>query len=162
MNLKTPREEEHPPFKRILVGVDGSPNSERAARVAVELAVKYVATLEVLHAIPRLTYEFTPISLTGAIPPTGYGKLYMEARSEAQKYVDDIVSKAKDRGIESEGEVLENVPSIVQAITNFATEKKVDLIVVGTRGKSGFTKLLVGSVSSGVVAHAHCPVLVVR
>jgi len=57
---------------------------------------------------------------------------------------------------------VEGVTSTVQGIVEFASNEKVDLIVIGTRGLSGFKRLLIGSVSSGVVAHAHCPVLVVR
>ena len=60
------------------------------------------------------------------------------------------------------GEIIENVPSVVQAITDYASEWKVDLIVLGTRGLSGFRKLLLGSVSNGVLSHASCSVLVVR
>jgi len=57
---------------------------------------------------------------------------------------------------------LENAPSIVQAITDYASQEKVDLIVVGTKGLSGFKKLLIGSVSSGLFSHANQPVLVTR
>jgi nucleotide-binding universal stress UspA family protein len=50
----------------------------------------------------------------------------------------------------------------VYAITNYADEKHVDLIVVGSRGMGGFKRMLLGSVSSGILNHAHCSVLVVR
>ena len=58
--------------------------------------------------------------------------------------------------------IRENVVSVVEAIVNDAESRNVDLIVIGTRGLSGFTKLLIGSVSSGVVSHAHCSVFLVR
>jgi nucleotide-binding universal stress UspA family protein len=51
---------------------------------------------------------------------------------------------------------------VLPAIVDYAEKNKVDLIVVGTRGRSGFTKLLLGSVASGVVTYASCPVMVVK
>jgi nucleotide-binding universal stress UspA family protein len=149
--------------QRLLVAVDGSDSAGRAANAAVDIAVKYSAELMVLHVMPRLTYEFVPVSLSApALPPTGFGRLYDEAKKEAIKYVEEATTRAKNRGVDARGEVLENVPSIVQAITDYASQEKVDLIVVGTRGLSGFKKLLIGSVSNGVVIHAKQPVLVIR
>ncbi len=113
--------------------------------------------------IPRLTYEFTPRSLTGAaIPPTGYGVLYTEMRKQAEGYVNEVVSAAEPIGVSARGEVLEDRASTVEVVIDFASNEKGDLIVTGRRGRSGFTRLLIGSVSNGLVAHAHCPVLVVR
>ncbi|HZF21360.1 MAG TPA: universal stress protein [Dongiaceae bacterium] len=88
--------------------------------------------------------------------------MYEEAKKKAMKYVEEAATRAKNRGVDAKGEVLENAPSIVQAITGYASQEKVDLIVVGTKGLSGFKKLLIGSVSSGVVSHANQPVLVTR
>jgi len=52
--------------------------------------------------------------------------------------------------------------SIVGAIVEYAERENIDLLVIGSRGLTGFKKLLVGSVASGVVTYAHCPVLVVK
>jgi nucleotide-binding universal stress UspA family protein len=52
--------------------------------------------------------------------------------------------------------------SIVSEIIEFAELRSIDLIIMGTRGRTGFKKLLLGSVASGVVTYAHCPVLVIR
>ncbi len=150
-------------ISKIIVAVDGSENSKRAGRVAVGLAEKYHAELIALHVVPRLTYGFTPTSLARpAVLPTSYGLAYNEMRKEAQDYVDEVVSSAGPSGVSARGEVLEDKPSTVEAIIDYASKEKADLIVTGTKGKSGFTKLLVGSVSNGIVAHAHCAVLVVR
>ncbi len=151
------------PFTKIIVAVDGSENSKRATRIAIGLAEKYHAELVALHVVPRLTYGFTPTSLTKpAVLPTSYGLAYSEMRKEAEGYVNEVVSSAKPLGVSARGEVLEDRPSAVEAIIDYSSKEKADLIVTGTRGKSGFTKLLIGSVSSGIVAHAHCAVLVVR
>ncbi|MGB8036306.1 MAG: universal stress protein, partial [Nitrososphaeraceae archaeon] len=52
--------------------------------------------------------------------------------------------------------------SIVGAIINYSEEEKANLIVIGTRGRSGFKKMLLGSVAAGVVRYAHCPVMVLK
>ena len=52
--------------------------------------------------------------------------------------------------------------SITGSIVQYAERENIDLIVVGTRGRSGFKRLLLGSTASGIVTHAHCPVMVVR
>jgi nucleotide-binding universal stress UspA family protein len=58
-------------------------------------------------------------------------------------------------------EIISSVTT-VGGIVNFAERENIDLIAIGTRGRSGFKKLLLGSVASGVVTYAHCPVMVVK
>jgi nucleotide-binding universal stress UspA family protein len=59
-------------------------------------------------------------------------------------------------------ETILDVASAADSIVNFAESKKADLIVIGTKGRTGLKRLLLGSVASGVVTHASCPVLVTR
>ena len=66
------------------------------------------------------------------------------------------------RDIELVTEVIIAEESIVSEIIEFAEREKVDLIIMGTRGRTGFKKILLGSVASGVVTYSHCPVLVIR
>jgi nucleotide-binding universal stress UspA family protein len=90
-------------------------------------------------------------------------EVYFEAaRRDAKKMEDEVARLAEADGVKAVCVIRENVVSVVEAIVSFAEERRVDLIVLGTRGQSGFKKLLMGSVSSGVVTHAHCSVLVVR
>jgi nucleotide-binding universal stress UspA family protein len=79
----------------------------------------------------------------------------------ARKYLEEVVAMCKSRGLKVSSTLLEN-RSAVEAIVNYAAAQKIDLVVIGTRGLSGFKKLLLGNVSAGVVNHAHCQVLVVR
>ncbi len=152
-----------PQFKRILVAVDGSEYSERASEISIDMAQKYSAELLVLHVIPRPAYAYMPL-FPNVSPPSqaSFDEYYEYAKKAARTYVDRILARAKTLGVNAREEVREAVMSTVQGITEYAQNEKVDLIVVGTRGLGGFRKLLIGSVSSGVVAHAHCPVLVVR
>ena len=157
-----------PFFKKILVAQDGSESSQRAAQAALELAEKLKADLVVLHAIssPTSYYHSTIASPTGmSLPAPSQHEIdayYAYARKVALGIVGETESKAKKQGIHVKTEIPEAVSSIVETIVNHASKENVDLIVVGTRGLGGFKKLLLGSVSSGIVSHAHCPVLIVR
>jgi nucleotide-binding universal stress UspA family protein len=157
-----------PLFKKILVALDGSESSQRAARAAVELAEKLKADLIVLHAIspPTSYYHSTIASPTGmSLPAPSQHEIdayYAYARKVALGIVGETESKAKKQGVHVKTEIPEAVSSVVETIINHAAKENADLIVVGTRGLGGFKKMLLGSVSSGIVSHANCPVLVVR
>jgi nucleotide-binding universal stress UspA family protein len=145
-------------FGRVLVAVDGSEFSRRAADVAVRLCKSLGAELLVLHVVQQPPYLFA----AAGVPPTALKQFFDDARAEGWRYVEEVLGKASDEGVRARGEVLERAPSVVEAITTFAANEKVDLIVTGTRGLSGFKKVVLGSVASGVVEHAHCSVLVVK
>lgn len=155
-------------FKKILVALDGSESSQRAAQAALELAEKLKAELSILHAIspPTSYYHSTIASPTGmSLPAPSQHEIdayYAYARNVALSVVGETEAKAKKQGIRVKTWTPEAVSSVVETIINHAVKENVDLITVGTRGLGGFKKMLLGSVSSGIVSHAHCPVLVVR
>jgi nucleotide-binding universal stress UspA family protein len=157
-----------PLFKKILVALDGSESSQRAAQAAVELAEKLKADLIVLHAIspPTSYYRSTIASPTGmSLPAPSQHEIdayYAYARKVALGIVGETESKAKKQGVHVKTDIPEAVSSVVETIINHAAKENADLIVVGTRGLGGFKRMLLGSVSSGIVSHANCPVLVVR
>ncbi|HXY83682.1 MAG TPA: universal stress protein [Candidatus Saccharimonadales bacterium] len=144
-------------FDKILVAVDGSGNSNRAARAAITLCDGIGAELSVVQAIPRPQSRGMNVRLGPLLQD-----YYASSVKEAQKSVQNIVELAKKRGLRVTGEVLKSSDSTVETILNYAENKGVDLIVVGTRGLGGFTKLIMGSVSTGIVNHASCSVLIVR
>jgi len=148
-------------INRILLPTDGSESAARAANVAIEIAKKFGAELIVLHVI--------------AVPATGVAKAelspsydvelqeYFEsARKKADSIVDEVTRSAEAKDVRATHLIREYSFSVVETILEQATKTNVDLIIIGTRGLTGFKKLLVGSVSSGVVSHAHCSVLIVR
>ena len=146
-------------FDRIMVAVDGSENSKRAAQWAVDLAKREGSSLFVVSVVPTPTYSSTTVGTTTSSPV----KEFMDrARTEAENNVQEVVNMATAGGVKVRGEIIENVPSVPGSLTDYADEWKVQLIVVGTRGLSGFRKLLLGSVSSALVSHAPCSVLIVR
>ena len=79
-----------------------------------------------------------------------------------QKWFDEIKSKLAKTNISVADRIIVSVSSIVGEIVGFADKEKIDLIILGTRGRTGFKKLLLGSVAEGVVTHSSCPVMVVR
>jgi nucleotide-binding universal stress UspA family protein len=98
----------------------------------------------------------------GLVTPNTINAILENSKQEAQKWFDDIGKNAVTSGVKFKTEVVASPTSTVRAIVDYAERNEVDLIVVGTRGRSGFTKLLLGSVASGVVTYASCPVMVVK
>lgn len=149
-----------PMYQRILVAIDGSENSKRAAQWAVDLAKKEGSSLFVVSVVPTPSYSSS--TTPGATASSPVKEFMDRARMAAEGNVQDVVTTATANGTKVRGEIIENVPSVAEAITDYAEEWKVELIVVGTRGLSGFRKLLLGSVSGALISHASCSVLVVR
>jgi nucleotide-binding universal stress UspA family protein len=145
---------------RVLVAVDGSDYAKKATKVAVMICKAVNAELVVFHAIPVPRYSFT--AEAGGIYTFPLTQYFESARKEAQGIVDDAVASAKKAAVRATGLVADPTYSIVESIIQAAASHSIDLIVLGSRGFSGFKKLLIGSVSSAVVNHAHCSVLVVR
>jgi nucleotide-binding universal stress UspA family protein len=145
-------------LKTIVVAFDGSKDSAKAIEVSSELAMKFKSDLIVVHvyASPMIAY-----SGIGGLPAPSFAGLEDAAKDGGQKVLDRGLGMAKSQGARARGELLE-ASSVVQALVEFASNEKADLVVVGTRGMTGFKKLILGSVSSGLVSHARSPVLVVR
>jgi nucleotide-binding universal stress UspA family protein len=85
------------------------------------------------------------------------------ARKESLNWINNVGELARLRHIQFESEIIEDAVSrIGGVIVNYAEKEMVDLIVIGTRGRSGFKKLLIGSVAIDVLHYAHCPVMIVK
>lgn len=150
------------PPKKILLATDGSDNARRAEDAAAILAKDCGSELLILNAYSIPYYAFSSASAFGGMPPINIKELMENAEQQAKKLVDESLHRVQSRGARARGKILEAGSSVVYEIVSFAQKENVDLIVVGTRGMGGFKKLLLGSVSSGVVSHAHCNVMVVK
>jgi nucleotide-binding universal stress UspA family protein len=147
-------------YQKILVAIDGSKASSDAAEHGINLAQRYKASLIILHVLHLNTLR--QISSSFITAPTFGLEEAQELKATAKKWTENINKKAKTKGLVSKTKIIEEATSIVGSIVEFAEEEGVDLIVVGIRGKTGFSRLLLGSVAQGVLAYAHCPVLAVR
>lgn len=145
-------------YRRIVVAVDGSEFSLRAAAAAVNIGKKNGARILAVTVMTVPDY----LLIGGNVAPQALDQIYTESRANAQSLVDNVVKMAKDSGLEAEGSVLTDSRSVVQAIVDFAEGQGADLIVLGTRGMGNLKRALLGSVSTGVATHAHCSVLIVR
>lgn len=150
-----------PEFSRILVAVDGSENAAKAARVAITMAKKFGSELLVCHVIPTPAYSFSQAG-TANVTAQVLREYFSAARKEAKALLNEIVRLAETEGVKASELIIDNTFSVVEAIVSNAASRNIDLIVIGTRGQSGFKKLLMGSVSSGVLSHAHCSALVIK
>ncbi|MDF2767247.1 MAG: putative universal stress protein [Nitrososphaeraceae archaeon] len=152
-------------FSKILISVDGSEQSMDAADYAIAMAKKEDnnAQLIALHVLFSQTGYAYSTNMFGLVTPSSINELLEDAKHEAQQWFDKIKEKLYENGgIQLKTEVVVSPTSVVGAIVDYAEHENVDLIVIGSRGKSGFKKLLLGSTASGVVTYATCPVLVVK
>jgi nucleotide-binding universal stress UspA family protein len=149
-------------FSKILVAVDGSEQSFKAAEYAIEIGKKYSAQLTALTVLDISKPKH--LSSTFITAPTYAMKELEEERKEAQQWLDKVANIVSEKGndnIQFKSQI-EKSMSVEGTIVDYAEQENIDLIVVGTKGRSAFTKLLLGSVASKVVTYAHCPVLVVK
>ena len=140
---------------KILLATDGSEDAELAATTAVELAKSTDSELYVIYVWGMEPWRF-PKDAQGDFPE-GY-----EARREEQMRIrDQQVEKIEASG----GSVANSHLAMgypADQIVAYAEDEGVGLIVIGSRGREGIRRALMGSVSDAVVRHAHCPVMIVR
>ena len=138
---------DHHLFSKILVAVDGSESSSKAAEKSIDLAEKYGADLIALYIVA---------------PNINFNEVFYFAEENGQKIVDDVKHEASAKKLNVQTEVLMDVGAVSKAIVEYAEKNNVNLIVIGTKGISGIKRMLVGSTASEVVKYSHCPVMVVK
>jgi nucleotide-binding universal stress UspA family protein len=145
-------------FKRILVPVDGSETSLLALQTAVGLARDNGGQLRVVHVMDRTAY------LTGYDPSGGAaGALYEALRSSARQVLAEAQSAAQAGGVPVDSAMLDELGTrLGDAVAGAAKEWNADLVVVGTHGRSGPSRLLLGSGAEQIIRMAPVPVLVIR
>jgi nucleotide-binding universal stress UspA family protein len=136
--------------KKIMVGYDGTKFSDCALKEAIAMA-KDSGTKLLLVSAPEINVEFE------AMAPKANDLMEEKARAD----MDRAAAKAKKAGIACETQVIVTT-STNETLVETAKKNKVDLIVLGTHGRTGMMRLLMGSTTAWVIGHAHCSVLVVR
>ena len=157
---------------KILVAIDGSEMSMRAAAYAIDIANIKGKEEENVQLIGLTVIDLTNLSYSFFAIASGYyeAEKLEEKRKEAQQLLDKVEKLAvkenntnNNVNIQFKSEIIEDpISRVGSAIVDYAERENVDLIVIGTRGRTGFKKMLLGSVASDVVTYAHCPVLVVK
>jgi len=140
----------HSQFKKILIGYDGSAQSDRATESALALA-RSLDAKALLFAVARPPEPATIVEVDAMLD---------DAREHFEQQFKKIIQRAKDLGVELQTDIAVGHP--VEQIVHRAEMDHVDLIVLGRRGRSRFEKMLVGSTAEKVLRYAHCPVMVVR
>lgn len=150
-------------FSKILIPVDGSTNSMKAIDFAIDLADKYKSELLALHVLySQSGFAFHKETVAGAITSSSLNDLNLDAKQEAEKWFEEINKRAEEKKVQIKTEVVFTVISIVEGILTYAEKENINLIIIGSKGKSGWKKLIVGSVASGISTYAHCPILIVK
>lgn len=137
-------------FSNILVAVDGSESANKAFERAIYLAQKCNSKLDLVHVVQ--------CELGGDSANTF--EIVEELKDQAKKMLDEYKKQAAKNGIPIQLTIMQGDPAKV--IIDLVKAKSYDLIIMGTRGRSAFKELLIGSVSQKVMHHAICPVMVVR
>jgi nucleotide-binding universal stress UspA family protein len=142
-------------IRRILHPSDFSPASRAAFAKAVDLAKQNRAELIVTHVL-------SPVlpTVDGYVSPDTYAQIEAANRRYGQKHLGALVAKAKKAGVRTRALLLEG--GVSDRIVRAAKGQRAGLIVIGTHGRTGFARFVLGSVASRVVSQATCPVLTVR
>ncbi|MFQ6055600.1 MAG: universal stress protein [Methanosarcinales archaeon] len=140
-------------YKNILIATDGSEYTKKAIKYGVEIAKLSESKIYAIYVVD--TTAFASISMDAALENM-YELLHQEGDA-ATKYIEEL---AIDAGVAVERFILDGNPA--EEIVNFANNNSIDLIVMGTMGKSGLDRFLLGSVAEKVTRTSSIPVMVVQ
>jgi nucleotide-binding universal stress UspA family protein len=142
-------------FRHILAPTDFSEYSKQAVASALEWAKKFGAKLTLLHVV-----ELPPYPIEGYVPPQMSATFLEDLERQASVDLAGLVPEAEAAGIEVARVVAVGTP--YRTIIETAEADQVDLIVMATAGRTGFSHLVLGSIAERVVRTASCPVLTIR
>ncbi len=140
-------------FRNIIVPVDGSEPSNAAVTFALRMANEDHASVTFAHAI-----EVTKIIAMTSASSIGPSYAVDAARDAGKEILEEAKAQAKDASIDASTELVEG--DCVSSLLALAQAKKADLIVVGSHGRSGLSRALLGSVAEGILRRSPIPVLV--
>jgi nucleotide-binding universal stress UspA family protein len=147
-------------YKRIFVPVDGSETSNQALRTAVALAREQSAAVRIVHVL-----EQTPIYVSMDTLPYPPAEMMEALREEGEKILGEAVASARGGRIEVDSKLLvidRPAQRVSDAIEQECEDWHADLLVIGTHGRRGFRRLLLGSVAENVIRVSTRPVLLIR
>jgi|SRR6516225_1797526 nucleotide-binding universal stress UspA family protein len=147
-------------YKRILVPIDGSEGSNKALSATLDLAREQAASIHIIHVCDE-----TPLYVSMDTLPYPPADLIESLRKDGDRMLTDAVALARNRNIEADGKLLvidHTDQRVSDAIEQEAENWRADLIVIGTHGRRGFRRLLLGSVAENLIRVSTKPVLLIR
>ena len=149
-------------FKKILVPVDGSRTSNRGLAEAIALASDQAATLHLLHVVDDLVVSQALVG-TPYVSGDVFDEVVGSLREGGRRILAKAAAQVRKRGVACETVLLETLGrSVASVILEQAKKRRADLIVLGTHGRRGLTRMLMGSDAEAVVRSTSVPVLLVR
>ena len=141
---------QNPHFRKLLVGYDGSPQSEKAVDIGFSLAECLDATV-LVFAVARPPEPSTSVELEAVLD---------DAKEHFEEGFKKILEKARSNNIEVKTDMAVGHPA--EQLIHRAEADGIDLIILGRRGRSMISRMMLGSVSERALRYAHCPVMVVH
>lgn len=145
-------------YQKILVPIDGSPTSESGLREAIRIAQTTHGRLRLIHVVDELSFAFTADAYSYHA-----GQLLDLVRKNGAEVLEHALGQVKAAGVEADTVLHENLDRTVkQRVLDESLSWKADLIVIGTHGRRGPSRLVLGSSAEGIMRGATVPVLLVR
>ena len=142
-------------FKNILVPFDLSSQSTRAFKMALDIAKKYDSKITLLTCIEGDAWHHKYYDARAD------SELIKKQKKVSKKHLEDLESLASKNNVSISSSIITS-KSVVNDIVTFAKSRKHDLVVIGSHGRTGLDKLLLGSIANGVSQRIRCPVLIVK
>ena len=140
-------------YRNIVIATDGSENTQKAVSYGIEIAKLSGATVHALYVVDTSSFSSIPMD-------AGWESMYEILKKEGEKAVSEVNKQGKAAGVDVREIIEDGHPS--STIIEFAENNNVDLVVLGTLGKTGLDRFLLGSVAEKVVRGSKVPVMVVR
>lgn len=142
------------PYRRILFATDLSRSSMPGFQEALALAKESMAELLIAYA-----YQPPNLIQASSLAPAVYDEWNENLRIGIEAKLEPLLTQAKEEGVKARQLLVEGTPD--EAIAEAAAKNQVDLIIMGSHGRTGLSRLIQGSVSAHVIAAANCPVMTV-
>lgn len=142
-------------FQNILVPYDLSKPSNHAFKVALDLAKRYGSTITILTCVEGDAWHHR------FYDSRADDELLKKQKKVALTFINKLENMAKKQDVKTKSRILKTISTVTQ-IVDFAKTSKIDLIVMGSHGRTGMDKVILGSIANGVTNKTRCPVLIVK
>jgi len=147
-------------FKKIMIATDGSVCSKLAADKAIEFARLTGGTVYAVHVLSNTYLSAMDGESFSSMGMNPWESIQEEFRKKGQEAVNYVKDSGEMKGVNVESVLLEGNPS--EELIRYAEEKNMDIVIMGTFGKTGLDRFLLGSVTGNLVRHSKVPVMVVK